>query len=107
MDAYHVITAPNAKDALTKLNATNVDLAIVDMQIGAGGIWKEHETQDFKATGLNICELLRERFPSLKIGVLTGTKHQLPPVETLKVDFFLRKPIDPDKLLEVVTNVLH
>ncbi|MFO1461380.1 MAG: hypothetical protein U1G08_18505 [Verrucomicrobiota bacterium] len=106
MDAYHVIAAHNAKDALSKLEATNVDLAIVDMQIGAGGLWKEHETQDFKATGLNICETLRKQFPGLKIGVLTGTKHPLPPIETLKVSFFLRKPVDPNTLLEAAKNVL-
>ncbi len=56
MDQYHVIPAFHAKDALAKLQAANVDLAIVDMQIGSGGIWSENQTQDFKATGCRLCQ---------------------------------------------------
>jgi ActR/RegA family two-component response regulator len=106
MDSYHVVSSPNAKDALSKLEATPVHLAIVDIQIGAGGLWKDHETQDFKGTGLNICAEIRKRFPDVKIGILTGTRHPLPPVDSLKVNFFLRKPIDPDRLLDAVNDVL-
>ena len=106
MDDYHIIASHNAKDAISKLDAAKIDLAIVDMQIGAGGLWTEHETQDFKATGMKLCKKIREEFPNVKIGVLTGTKHPLPPNEAMQVDFFLRKPIDPDTLMDTVKNVL-
>lgn len=106
MDDYHIISAINAKDAISKLQATRVALAIVDMQIGSGGIWKDTETQDFKTTGINIAETIKSRFPETKIGILTGTKHSLEPQEIPEACFFLRKPVDPDKLFETVKNVL-
>jgi CheY-like chemotaxis protein len=106
MDLYHVISSPNAKDALSKLEATPVDLVIVDLQIGAGGLWKDHETQDFKSTGINICNEIHARFPAAKVGILTGTRHAVPEIAVRGVDFFLRKPVDPDTLLSTVKNVL-
>jgi ActR/RegA family two-component response regulator len=106
MDSYHVVSSFNARDALSKLEATPVDLVIVDLQIGAGGLWKDHETQDFKSTGINICKKIRASFPSAKVGVLTGTHHALPDIASLRLDFFLRKPVDPDTLLSTVKNVL-
>ena len=106
MDSFHVMSSANAKDALEKLAATDVSLAIVDMQIGSGGMWKEHETQNFKATGIPICKEIRQHYPNTKVGVLTGTKHPLEASECPDVAFFLRKPVDPEKLLETVTNVL-
>ena len=106
MDEYHIVAASSAKDALSKLEATPVDLAIVDMQIGSGGLWKDTETQDFKATGRKICEMIRAQFPKTKIGVLTGTKHAIDARDIPDAAFFLRKPTDPDKLLETVKYVL-
>lgn len=106
MDEYHIVASSSAKDAFSKLEATDVDLAIVDMQIGSGGLWKDTETQDFKATGRKICETIKLQFPRTKIGVLTGTKHAVDARDIPAVEFFLRKPVDPDKLLETVKNVL-
>jgi CheY-like chemotaxis protein len=106
MDHYYVQAVYNAKDALIRLEATRVDLVIVDMQIGSGGIWNEKQTNDFKTTGINICETIRERFPHVKVGILTGTKHPVPPAKAAKADFFLRKPVDPDKLLQEINYVL-
>jgi ActR/RegA family two-component response regulator len=106
MDDFHVISASNAKDAFSKMQATEVELAIVDMQIGSGGLWKDTETQDFKATGISICERIKTDFPKTKVGILTGTKHVIEPNVIPTTCFFLRKPIDPDKLLEVIKNVL-
>lgn len=106
MDEYHVLAASHAKDAVSKLQATNVDLAIVDMQIGSGGLWKDTETQDFKITGRKICEMIKAEFPTTKVGILTGTKHPIDARDVPDTVFFLRKPVDPDKLLESVKNVL-
>ncbi len=38
-DKYHVVFSMNAADAVEKLKAMDVALAIVDMQIGSGGLW--------------------------------------------------------------------
>ena len=106
MDHYYVQAVYNAKDAFIRLQATRVDLVIVDMQIGSGGIWNEKQTNDFKTTGINICETIRKQFPNVKVGILTGTRHPVPPSQAANADFFLRKPVDPDKLLQEINYVL-
>jgi hypothetical protein len=105
MDHFHVIPASHAKDALAKLAAARVDLAIVDMQIGSGGLWTAAETQDFKTTGVKLCESIVADFRNTKIGVLTGTKHPIPPLHHLPLVFNLRKPVDPKALLAKVQHV--
>ncbi len=101
-DTYHVEQAHNARDALTKLDSRVVDLVIVDMQIGSGGIWGAHETEDYKLTGLKLCQEISQKYPGTKIGILTGTKHPIPNFENIKPQFFLRKPVDPDTLTKHV-----
>jgi ActR/RegA family two-component response regulator len=106
MDFYHVIYAYSAKDAFSKLEAGNVDLAIVDLQIASGGLWTGEETNDFKSTGLNICAEIRRKYSKTKVGVLTGTRYPVNNVENLDLSFFLRKPIDPRDLTQKVQHVL-
>jgi hypothetical protein len=107
MDKYHVLFSENARDALDTLAATRVDLAIVDMQVGSGKLWTAAETQEFKATGLKLIEEIRARHTGTKIGVLTGTRHELT-LRTLPSDlvFFCRKPIDPEDFEKRICNVL-
>ena len=107
MGDYHVVFASDAKDAITKLRAGKVDLAVVDMQIGAGGIWDDKETQDFKVTGLKICDEIKKHFPGTKVGILTGTRYQLPEPKRSELSFFLRKPVDPSELTEKIKNALR
>jgi CheY-like chemotaxis protein len=108
MESYHIMYAVSAKDAFSKLDAVPfVDLAIVDMQIGSGFMWSEHQTQDFKATGLNICEEIRKRWPRTKIGILTGTRYVLPDVSQLNLAFFVRKPVSPQEFVARVNHVLQ
>jgi len=106
MDEFHVLQAVNAKDALEKLAAAHVDLAIVDMQIGSGGIWTAEQTQDFKTTGVKLCEKILAEFPVTKVAILTGTKHPIPPLDHLPLAFNVRKPIEPDTLLAKIRHVL-
>lgn len=105
-DAFHVIYASNASDAVSKLRAVKADLCIVDMQIGAGGLWDASETSDFKATGLNIIQYLSTNFPNSKIGILTGTQYPVPEDIKRTHSFFLRKPVASELLIEAVNNAL-
>jgi len=105
-DDFHVIYSSNANDAISKLNAAPVNLCIVDMQIGSGGLWGELETSNFKATGLNIIQHLEENYPNIKIGILTGTQHSLPESVKTRHSFFLRKPVPTHKLIEAVKHAL-
>lgn len=108
MRDFSVVFSPNAKDALTKIAAMEIDLVIVDMQIGSGGIWPREETQDGKATGKKLCEEILRLSPNTKIGVLTGTRYDCACVEDgLPLSFFMRKPVDPDEFEEAIYNVLR
>jgi CheY-like chemotaxis protein len=107
MDDYHVIFAYDAKDAFTKLQAGIVHLAIVDMQVGSGGLWNETETQEFKLTGLKLSSEIRAKHPQTNVGILTGTRHALPKTDHLGLVFFLRKPIDPEELTREIHNALR
>jgi hypothetical protein len=105
-DRYHIEQAHHARDAFMKLQAREVDLIIVDLQIGSGGLWTAQETEDFKFTGLRLCEEINKRHPNTKVGILTGTKHRLPNELGLQLQFLLRKPVDPDFLHNKVNECL-
>jgi DNA-binding response OmpR family regulator len=106
MDHCHIVYAYNAEDAFSKLQARPVDLAIVDMQIGSGGLWGAAETGDFKGTGRLICQRIFGEYPATKVGVLTGTRYSVKDLEGLQLAFFLRKTVDPAELTARVRNVL-
>jgi hypothetical protein len=107
MTNYHIIFAQNAKDALEKLAAARIDIAIVDLQIGSGFKWSAEETKDFKMTGLKLCKEIIEKFPTVKIGILTGSRHDLNEVADLKrLEFVIKKPVDPGYFEKEVVRVL-
>lgn len=107
MMTYHVIFSSNAKDALDKLAAATIDLAIVDLQIGSGFQWSAEETQDFKMTGIRLCEDISRRFSGTKIGILTGSRYDLSRAKEVDgIQFLLKKPIDPDHFEREVNRVL-
>ncbi|MDD2598115.1 MAG: hypothetical protein PHO37_02660 [Kiritimatiellae bacterium] len=104
---YHIIFAPTLRDALLKLQATPVDLAIVDMQMGSSDIFSPEQTDNYKKTGKVIADMIREKWPKTHVGILTGSKHSMPDVEARgDLAFFMRKPIDPDIFEKEVNRVL-
>jgi CheY-like chemotaxis protein len=103
---FRVLSAANARDALIRIKATPVNLVVVDMQIGSGGLWSAQETSDYKFTGIKLCEEIREQHPNVKLGIFTGTQYVLPPLSYLAPSFVLRKPIDPDVFTQKVFHVL-
>jgi len=108
MEDYHVIFSSNAKDALDKLAARNVDLVIVDLQMGSGFIWTSTETQNYKMTGFALCKEVIKLHHNAKIGILTGSRYDTNQVADLdNIVFFYRKPIDPDVFEKGVRSVLE
>lgn len=103
-DHFHIEQAHNAKDALIKLQARPIDLAIVDLQISSGNLWTAQETEDFKFTGIRLCREINTQYPNTKVGILTGSKHPLPNDLGLHLQFLLRKPVDPDLLYKKVNE---
>ena len=107
MQDFHVVFAPNAKDGLDKLGAAHVDLAIVDLQVGSGFTWSPEETANFKMTGVRLCSEIQNRFRNTKVGILTGSRHDLTEAKKIaNLAFFMKKPVDPDLFEKEVSRVL-
>ena len=106
MDDFHIVFAPNARDALNKLRAVEVDLAIVDMQIGSGDLWTREETEDYKATGKKLCEEILKISPNTKLAILTGTRYEMQSIEEFPLAFLMKKPVDPELFEREIYNVL-
>lgn len=103
---YHIIYSSNAKDAFEKASAAKIDLAIVDMQVGSGGMWTSEETGGFKKTGIKICQKFREDFPHTKLLILTATRHDVASEIQGKTDaHVLLKPIFPARLEEEINAI--
>jgi len=103
----HVLYGYSALDAFTKLAAGRVDLVIVDIQIPGVGVWSAEETGDYKTTGINIIKKIKAEYPNVKIGVLTGTRHETTELDSLGLKFLLRKPCDPEMFEEEIKNALN
>lgn len=106
MERFHIEYSPNARDAFIKLEASKIDLAVVDLQVSSGEIWSADETEQFKSTGKNICKEILLKYPKTKIGILTGSRYEVD-VKELPLVFFLRKPVDPEKFEEKIYEVLN
>jgi hypothetical protein len=107
MQHFHVIFSSNTRDALDKLDAASIDLAILDLQVSSGFSWSPEETEDFKMTGLRLCNEIFARFPLVKVGILTGSRHELSKVQAIKeLVFLIKKPVDPDEFEREVCRVL-
>ncbi|MFX1504417.1 MAG: hypothetical protein ACFFDH_25890, partial [Promethearchaeota archaeon] len=107
MTDFYIIFSPNAKDALTKINATdNISLVIIDMQIGSAGLWTPEDTDNFKTTGIKLCHEILKKFPKIKIGILTGTRYKINSYNDLPLAFFLKKPIDPEEFERMIRDII-
>jgi two-component system cell cycle sensor histidine kinase/response regulator CckA len=93
--SYLVLEAENGKEAVRKVEASEVDLVITDLAM------PEQE-------GIETIQALRRVRPQLKIiamsGVFTGTL--LRAAERLGAQASLAKPINPDELLDTVARVM-
>lgn len=106
MNNFYVLFSPNARDALTKISATKVDLAIIDLQVGSGDLWGAEETHNYKQTGKKLCEEINLKYTETKVGILSGTRHDVN-LEGLRLEFFFKKPVDPEKFEEEVNAILE
>jgi ActR/RegA family two-component response regulator len=91
MEKFHVVKAPNPRAAITCLDAMPITVAVLDLQMGSGGLWTASETADYKLTGLTLARTINERFPAVKVGILTGTRHPIPDLKDLNIAFFHKK----------------
>ena len=104
---YQVLFAPNAKDAMDILGATKIDLAIVDIQIGSGGMWEAKKTADFKNTGVLLCSEILKKYKNTKVGVLTGTQYNIDQLKEMNLEFIINKPVLPRVFERKIRNELR
>jgi two-component system response regulator AdeR len=89
---YEVRTATNGRAALSKLD-DRVDVVLLDRRMPG-------------LTGDEVLERVRERDLSCRVAMVTGVE---PDVDVIEMGFddYLRKPVSPDDLRDLVASLLH
>lgn len=92
LDGYHVVEASNGIEALQRIDQAPPDLVVLDLLLpGVSGLVVHQEIA---------AQALTRHIP---IVVITGS----PLADaSMKVACFLRKPVDPDRLVESVRTCL-
>ena len=82
--------------ALPKLEANNHDLYILDNWLPDG-------------SGIDLCRTIRGQFPTVPILFTSGSTKRSEVKEALAAgaDKYLLKPYDPDKLTEIVKDLIY
>jgi YesN/AraC family two-component response regulator len=97
LDEYRVLEACNGQEALKILNKANeIDLAILDVRMPG-------------LSGTEILKIIKRRTPEFKIIILTAFSTKDIAVESLRgqADEYLEKPVNIDKLKEVIEKLLE
>jgi two-component system nitrogen regulation response regulator NtrX len=63
-NGYDVATAGSMEDAIVLLEKNNYELALLDMRLD--------ETDEGNQDGLKLAEMIRDRWPGVKIVIVTG-----------------------------------
>ncbi len=90
---YEVLAAENGQEAIDLINQTGlkIDLLVTDVIMP-------------KLNGLQLADILMERFPDLGILYLSGYASDI--LDNQELHAFLQKPFEPDTLLSYVRSVL-
>lgn len=88
---YNVIEAAQADEAMDVLDATPIDLVITDITMPWGSM-----------DGIKLAERVRSDWPRTKVMVVSANL----PENRDVLDAFIGKPVDPDKLIELVRILL-
>ena len=102
---YDVSVAGSVNEAVSLLSKTDYDLALLDLRLD--------ETDEENVEGLTLAEIIRDRWPQVKILIITGygtpdtLQRSMEPDAQGKrlVEDFLPKG-DTDKLIETVQRIL-
>jgi DNA-binding response OmpR family regulator len=94
-DGYHLESAANGEEALTRLERTSYDLLMLDLRMG-------------KVDGLQVLKAAREKDPDVAVIILTGFGTVESAVEALRLGAFdyLFKPAPPETIRQRVRDGL-
>ncbi len=93
-EEYLVLPAANGEEALALVEATKVDLVLLDLNLAGKDGW-------------NVYERLTAEHPVMPIVIITGRSNQLFTSLAAGAGALVEKPIDPKKLLEIVHALLQ
>jgi len=99
-DRFEVLKAQNIEEAKKILGHTRIDLAIIDIRL------KEDDPENKE--GLELLTWLKERYPDVKVIVMSAYREFDFAVEALNLgaDYFMRKPLDPDELNTTIQKLI-
>ena len=97
-EGYEIVTASNGRKALELAGKETFDAVFLDI-IMPGGM-----------TGTEVCKLLRlnDKYKTVPIVMLTAKNTESDRKQGMEAgaDYFLAKPTDPVKLIEIVKRIL-
>lgn len=94
-NGFKTRNAANIKDAVKLAEEESFDLAILDIFLPDG-------------TGLELARKIKSRNPKLPVIIMTGTPDSgnVKQAVDIEVDAYLIKPVDVDKLISLVKDLL-
>lgn len=100
-DGCRVIRATSLEEAKAAVVKEQPRAAVVDVRLS--------ETDAANRDGLTLLGWLRERYPQVVVIMISAYREFEYEAESLALgaEFFIRKPIQPDELMEKVTEVLR
>ncbi len=95
-DEYNVFKAKNLIEAKKILQEESIDIAIVDIRLD--------ENDPSNKDGLELLKWIKEQTPNLPVIVISAYREFDYAVEAINLGakYFIKKPIDPNKLLEII-----
>ncbi len=90
---YIVETAANAEEALKKLDKNRFDLATIDVEMPG-------------MNGIELAGLLRQKFPGIKIVLLTAYSHYKYDLASWAADAYIVKSADLEELKRTIAKLM-
>ncbi|MEJ5229453.1 MAG: response regulator [Pseudothermotoga sp.] len=91
---YDVETASNAEEALEKFEKDNFELATIDVEMPG-------------KSGIELAGVLRQKFPGLRIVLLTAYSHYKYDLASWAADAYVVKSADMTELKETIAKLLQ
>lgn len=91
---YEVETASNADEALEKFEGTNFDLVTIDVEMPG-------------KSGIELAGILRQKYPGLRIVLLTAYSHYKYDLASWAADAYIVKSADLTELKDTIKKLLQ
>lgn len=99
-DKFSVFKAMDLNEALKIIRTHHIDLALVDIRL--------NEEDPRNKDGILLIKSLKKQHPDIAIMIMSAYKEFDYAVEALNAgaDYFMRKPLQPDELEKVISQLI-